>query len=636
MKKTSKNQTGDLLKPRGLFQKIENEDLSYKKSTRNIFKKKQQTGVGIMGLAMLKLAARRLKRRDTLKEAGAFTPVSTRKSLKSKLSEIKVEDTSRLKWYHIRPGGTFKKSWETVKFVLLIYQFLYLPVRMSFFQVDPHIALYVIDKIIDLFLLVDIVLTFLTPTYHKHEMTFRLKTIVKEYLLGWFILDFIALIPFEEIFWLVYHSSPHTSDSSSHRLTLVAVAFRTLRLARLLKLLKLFKTLNFKNSDNLIFQALERAFGGTTFYLLLPMFVGILIIMHLFACLWYAIGETNTNNDSWLVLSNSLDRSSFDKYMLSYYFVVQTLTTTGYGDISSQTSRELWLRIFMMFLSVVMSGLFSGQIINFRSIKMEEEEKKALRLAKLEDLKKKYQLDNVLFHSLQESIKEGKTKKKKQPHDLSVLSLDDKTQLDYYKFRLKFKDIPIFGLNEEEEMLEFQIKLGRLMKKRTFKRRQIVYTKGETATIFYILGKGTVGIMLDDLDDIPVAFVRKGFFGEQEILESIPRKYTIKAITNCEIYTVDSIGFKNLYSSNSKFFEQFTEFARSRDLFFEKNIAIVSHFIRRKLFWRLVLKGRSKNKKQREETLEQLKLDKNKISRSRSKKKSVHEILSKKETKFFD
>ena len=68
---------------------------------------------------------------------------------------------------------------------------------------DVAIYWYIIDKSTDFILLIDIFLNFLTPVYIQHEKVYKIKAIAKSYLKGWFWLDLISILPFEEVFNLL-------------------------------------------------------------------------------------------------------------------------------------------------------------------------------------------------------------------------------------------------------------------------------------------------------------------------------------------------------------------------------------------------------------------------------------------------
>lgn len=515
----------------------------------------------------------------------AYTTSNRQRKL-SKIKEVGSLKMGIKKWYLVDPKGKFKKTWESIKFVLLIYQFFYLPVRMCLYDNEISTFLYAFDKAIDCLLCIDIILNFFTPVYFMYELATDVKIIAKSYLKSWFAIDILSLFPFGEFFDLV---------ASDINLDLVAQLIRLMRFLRLARLIKLLRTLDFKNNDNYVIELLERTFKGTAFILLLPNFLIIFLIMHIFSCIWFAIGNDTSTNQSWMSLNKFRDESLLDKYIVSFYFIVQTFTTTGYGDIQSKSNLEFGFRILMMFLAVMIYGLFSGQIVNYRNGKMEEEEQLHMKVQKLDEMKAKFKLDDVLYRTILERLSENKDHKNPQQHDLSALNKEELEMLDYSLFIHRFKSHSFF--ENDEKYFDFQVKLGRLMKRKIYKKDQLIYSKGEDAVLFYIIISGSVTVMKDDIDELPVLLITNSYFGEKEILESCPRKNTVKAFTDCDIYYIESLDFKKLFMSEPSFYDEFLIKSKERQEKITTSCKELDHLIIRKLFWRKALKGKSRNQK---------------------------------------
>lgn len=60
-------------------------------------------------------------------------------------------------------------------------------------------------------------------------------------------------------------------------------------------------------------------------------------------CLFFVISENSDDTDSWLYSQSYVNERDTDKYISALYFVVTSMSTTGYGDIVPVT---FWERFF--------------------------------------------------------------------------------------------------------------------------------------------------------------------------------------------------------------------------------------------------------------------------------------------------
>ena len=94
-------------------------------------------------------------------------------------------------------------------------------------------------------------------------------------------------------------------------------------------------------------------------------FLSICYITHMCACIYCFLGLRF--DDSWIYYhSDLLDTDSYsDIYISSYYFIIETLSSTGYGDFTPSNYAEI---LFIMFCQIFTCGLYAYLLSNILDI----------------------------------------------------------------------------------------------------------------------------------------------------------------------------------------------------------------------------------------------------------------------------
>jgi len=97
------------------------------------------------------------------------------------------------------PNSRFKIFWNFVIIILLLYTATFITYRVAFIDTDSELLI-VLDYIMDTLFGIDIIINFISAyeiSETKVETWF--KKIAKKYVLSWFVLDTLAIIPFQSI-----------------------------------------------------------------------------------------------------------------------------------------------------------------------------------------------------------------------------------------------------------------------------------------------------------------------------------------------------------------------------------------------------------------------------------------------------
>ena len=83
---------------------------------------------------------------------------------------------------------------------MIIVTIIYYPFRICFVDDIDYDDLLLIDNFFDCFFMIDISINCVSSYYDdKNQLVFTPRTILLNYLKGWFIIDFLAVFPYESI-----------------------------------------------------------------------------------------------------------------------------------------------------------------------------------------------------------------------------------------------------------------------------------------------------------------------------------------------------------------------------------------------------------------------------------------------------
>ena len=309
----------------------------------------------------------------------------------------------------IYEDNKFGQWWQMYQTVMIIYVCIVIPYRMGTDAKDNK-AWIIVNAIVDISFGIDMVLTFMTS--YNNASTGKLvddhKQIAKNYILSWFFIDLVSIFPIELIINAVRQSQTQKINSLA-RISRIGKLYKIARFFRLAKLAKLLKKKKRKSND--LNTELKLREGKERLMLTALVF---LFFIHLSACFWLMTSQYKSEYN-WLTLKKAnllvqgeeLKRQ-FDTYLVSVYFVTQTVTTVGYGDYSPTNIVE---RIFVICLMLIGVIFFSFASASFASILQNYEQLNAelsQRLLSITFLKEKYNLSDTLFDEIKSSsVNEG-------------------------------------------------------------------------------------------------------------------------------------------------------------------------------------------------------------------------------------
>jgi len=449
--------------------------------------------------------------------------------------------------YILHPRSKIRLVWSIVMIFLLIYVATIQSYRLCF-EDDTPLAWTIIDYFVDFLFFIDIIMNFISAYYNEEgRLVKNPRVLAFKYLKSWFIVDAVAVFPFElvgEVF-----------TSHSHQL------IRLIRIPRLYRLVRIAKATNmFKFLKGTKF--IEWLELNSVLITLSKFILSALTVVHILCCLWYFVGKIQEDTNTW-VRDNPLvegENDKFSLYFISVYQILQTLTTVGYGDIVSKSNIEKILSIFCMIFGVGFFSYIIGILTAFLSNRENKES----------HIKKKL----AIMDEFIDQIKAPKSLKRRLRKVLEYNAV--KNAFEWANKRKIFSEIPInlryeivmamhngllsnILLFREHSDKYFIVTITEALKPLQIKANDFIWKAGESAefsknssyllkNIVYFLVSGRAHYITyeylneeDRKENKKTAIVFKkvmtgSYFGEIELIKGINRMYTLQAQTDCELF----------------------------------------------------------------------------------------------------
>ena len=144
---------------------------------------------------------------------------------------------------------------------------------------------------------------------------------------------------------------------------------RELQVIRLFRLVWRQENL-FYPIDHALNLCVKNSFRRQGYSFIARMFIVIVIMCHFYVCCWLFLGEQyllNDTSDPWLV-ANSSDFGNYSIsqiYIFSFYWIMETISTVGYGDYTGGTRAE-----YLFSLLVEFSGMTLCSVLMFSISKL--------------------------------------------------------------------------------------------------------------------------------------------------------------------------------------------------------------------------------------------------------------------------
>ena len=455
------------------------------------------------------------------------------------------ENEKEIPWI-ILPDNPYKKIWDLLIAILILYSAIITPYEIAFSDSNKSSWF---EILIDIFLAIDIVLTFFSAyTDEEENLVKNHKKIIKKYLKSWFIIDIISVLPLNNLFKSGKYSG----------LTKISKLPKLYRLIKLTKLLRMTKMSSKGNLNRVTKFFMEKLKINANVERLFFFVLTFLLMNHLCACFWYFMAKIEDfSPDSWVVRLGYMDNSNLELYIISFYWTLTTVTTVGYGDITAGTTIERIYNLFIMSFGVLLYSFAIGSLSSIVSTLDQKSEEMNQKLQILSSIKKEFNLEQGIYDKVRKVIKYDLSRNQKDkmvflqelPNKLRIeLSqiMHDKVIQNFYFFR--------------DQPSDFFAYVAPLLKPVKFSKNDYLYKCQDMIDEMYFVAKGTVIFCLDKrYGEKEIREIKKNNnFGEIEMCLNEKLSFNIKIKSrNCELFVLKKNDFLRLSVNFKEFIESF-------------------------------------------------------------------------------
>ena len=419
---------------------------------------------------------------------------------------------------------------------LILFFFIIIPLELSFGDLSKFIP----DKYKTyglFFLLLDVIKSLNTAYYHKGILVTKRKDVMLNYLMERFPIDIITISPM-----MVNYN----------------IAFEY-NYFYFLNMLFYVKYCHFKR----IRERLEELiFLNENFIALVKLIFRILLFSHIFACIWHYIGTLTT--DSWLIKFNLDKENWFTQYIHAFYFIIVTMNTVGYGDLTPNNNYET---IFVISFILVGCGLFAVNIneigVILRNISRKSTEcQRELNIINHFMLEKnitfelKMKIRKYLQYIWNEEKLEELADQFKIIHKLSD-SLKEELLLEANGPFLR--DLKLFNLNFSEDTLRQTVNI-RIEKRYT--PGDMIFPQNDTENkSLFIIRKGEIELFYDHEDSFTSIkkMIPGEIFGEISFFSDSARSFCARSLGFSNVFEIKKEDFLRILQKNKTDLEKFCQ-----------------------------------------------------------------------------
>lgn len=435
------------------------------------------------------------------------------------------------------PDSWFANFWTLLVCIMLIYTATVMPFVLVFLEYRTYDIWWWVDFVENFLFFVDILVNLCSAYYDDgYVLVADIRKIAGRYLKTWFIIDLIACMPFD---WIIYGRID--TDSSLDKYGKFVRFLRLPRIYNLIRLSRIQKALKQVQLHELLESVSDFFKLRHTELKLLKACSIVILAIHIIACFWYYTAKIDGfSPDTWVVRSGYIDKSIGEKYLISVYWALTTLSTVGYGDISARTVPEIIITIIWMIFGIWFFSFVVGSLTSMLSSEITK-----YNIFRGNTLNAKY----AIIDSFAKEAKFSRELKKKLRqaviYSTEKIGFSLQSKMDLYEElprQLKYECALAMHNGAAKELIFFTTHDSGLtsalvpyLKPLFVPKSEFVYKEKEHADEIYFIISGKISFVYGNLSEIYKTIHKGNHFGEIEVLDNTVRRYRTMATKSTEL-----------------------------------------------------------------------------------------------------
>lgn len=383
---------------------------------------------------------------------------------------------------------------------------------------------------------VDILVNFRTPYLNGNELVTDPRIIKKHYLKKWFALDLITTIPWDMVLLALLHENPKYAG--------LILSVRLIRVLRLFRIPSIVANLG-SRSENALVDAIYRETNQKLKVFMMLFWV--LVVLNAIAC-------------GWILLHETPNKDPLSIYIQAFYWLVVTVATVGYGDITPTTDISRIYATLVMMVGIAMYGYIIGNVSTTIANANAQKQRRQEKFSALAEFMKRYDIplptQNDIFSFYDHFLRDRATM---ATEILQELPQELRKEIDKYVNLFMLRSVPFFTHASHECLMD----MVNCLTTTICTPRETIIRAGDKGNEMYFLFHGEVEV-LDANGHLLVRLRAGSFFGEIALLRQVERVATVRAATFCDLYVLSRTEFTRVMDSYPDFARQLNEVVRAR------------------------------------------------------------------------